>query len=760
MAAKKGPAQSGAAHQGGGVRRFRPSDGVGAGTFRETARRGPSLCRAVLAGVALLFGLMPAAWAANGTSNLIADEVGYDQDLGVYVARGHVEMSQDDRIVMADTVTYNERSKTISASGNVVLLMPSGDTLFGNYVDVTDDFNNGVIRSFRALMQDKSRLAAYSAQRIGGTKMVLNKAVYTPCLPCRNDPTRQPVWQIKADQVVRDTVAKTITYHNAWMEMWGVPVFYTPYFQHPDVGVTRQTGLLNPSFSVSSGSSGVQIRQPYFVTLGDDKDVTLTPIARIAGTPSPGAGVLLGQFRQRAPNGAYQFEASSTYESTDSNTSDRQFRGHIAGDGLFDVNRDWRWGFTFKNTTDKQYLRTYHLGSSRWLEDQLWTEGFFGRSYFEARGYGWQSTKSGVRNATTPIVAPLINYDFVGEPGAGGGYWGLKTDLMNLVRRDGRDSFRVAMLPTWTLPYTSSFGDVYELKLSVAADMYITEHTDPGSDDVNPSGVNTFNGLTGRVFPQASLKWRYPWVYQGSSFTQVVQPIAQLVLSPNCCNTGKIPNEDSRTFEWDETKLFSADRFSGLDRVDAGSRVNYGMQWSAYNGEGGRAEVFLGQSYQFIRSHDEPAQSGIRSKLTDVVGRVTVAPASWLDTTYRFRFNADQTKMERQEVDFSAGVPELDLSLAYVQLAGNADFGSRQQLSGDVSTKIYDYWSASAGLSYDFTAARIDGVNATFGYNDECFGLNLSAQYNPDGQTELSSGKFTAFITFSFKNLGDIGTSF
>jgi LPS-assembly protein len=722
-------------------------------------RLGRSLLAFALAVMLLAVRHHPAA-AAGGVSNLIADEVGYDQDLGVYVARGHVEMSQDDRIVMADTVTYNERSKTISASGNVALLMPSGDTLFGNYIDVTDDFNNGVVQSFRALMKDKSRLAAYSAQRIDGNKTVLNKAVYTPCLPCQKDPKRQPVWQIKADQVVRDEAAKTITYHNAWMEMWGVPVFYTPYFQHPDVGVKRETGLLNPSFSVSSGRSGVQVRQPYFITYGDDKDVTLTPIARIGGTPNPAGGVLLGQFRQRLSNGAYDLEASGTYESKDSDEEDRRFRGHVSGDGLFDLNRDWRWGFTFKNTTDKSYLRTYHLGSPRWLEDQLWSEGFFGRSYFEARGYGWQTTRSGESNALEPIIAPLINYDFVGEPGAGGGYWGLKADMMNLIRRDGRKSFRVAMQPSWTLPYTSSWGDVYELKLTVDADMYVTEHTDPASDDINPVDTNTFNGITGRVFPQASFKWRYPFVHPGENFTQVIQPIAQLVLSPNCCNTGKIPNEDSRTFEWDETKLFSADRFSGYDRVDDGSRLNYGLQWSAYNNQGGRAEVFLGQSYQFIRGHDEPSESGIRGSLTDVVGRVSLAPSNWLDATYRFRFDTDRAKMERQEVDLMAGTEALNLSLAYVQLAGNTDFSSREQLSGNLSTKVYDYWSASTGVSYDFTAKRVDGVSATFGYNDECFGLNLSAQYNPEGETDISSGKFTAFLTFSFKNLGDIGTSF
>ncbi len=188
--------------------------------------------------------------------------------------------------------------------------------------------------------------------------------------------------------------------------MWGVPVFYTPFFQHADIGVQRQTGLLNPTFSVSSGSSGVQVRQPYFIVLDDDKDVTLSTIARVSGDPDPPGGVLTGEYRQRVPDGALILGASGTYEAEPDGDSDREFRGHVNGAGLFDLNRDWRWGFNFKNTTDKDYLRQYHLGSQRWLQDTLWGEGFLGRSYFEARGFGWQTTDSDLRDDTAPIITP------------------------------------------------------------------------------------------------------------------------------------------------------------------------------------------------------------------------------------------------------------------------------------------------------------------------------------------------------------------
>src|SRR5580704_9830067 len=61
-----------------------------------------------------------------------ADEVQYDQDLALTVAKGHVELDQGDQILLADTVTYNQRTDTVTASGNIAMLQPTGDTTFAD----------------------------------------------------------------------------------------------------------------------------------------------------------------------------------------------------------------------------------------------------------------------------------------------------------------------------------------------------------------------------------------------------------------------------------------------------------------------------------------------------------------------------------------------------------------------------------------------------------------------------------------------------
>src|SRR4029077_8928285 len=63
---------------------------------------------------------------ANPPVLVTADELQFDQDLGLTVAKGHVELNQNDQTLLADTVTYNQRTDTVTAAGHVNLVEPSG----------------------------------------------------------------------------------------------------------------------------------------------------------------------------------------------------------------------------------------------------------------------------------------------------------------------------------------------------------------------------------------------------------------------------------------------------------------------------------------------------------------------------------------------------------------------------------------------------------------------------------------------------------
>ena len=703
------------------------------------------------------------------TIRMIADQVGHDENLGIFVARGNVEILREDKIIKADVVTYNERTKRITASGNVQLLEPDGDTQFATYADVTDDVKEGILYDFRMLMKDNGRLAANRAYRVDqDTKEILRKGVYTPCAQCAEDPSRAPLWQIKAYSAIRDKVNKTITYHDAWLEMFGVPVLYTPWFRHPDFDVDRQSGMLTPELHYSS-ENGLQIATPYFYMLAPDKDVTFTPIFRFGGDlqEHPG-GVLDIEYRQRVVDGRFRLEGSGTVEdreSNDANADDRveltnEFRGHVEGDGLFNIDENWRAGFDFKAETDKKYLKRWHLGSRDILTQTAYAEGFFGRSYAEARGYSFQSTERGVQTDQLPIVAPMLDYRFVGEPGIAGAYWGLDTNFMNLRRLDGREVVRVAANPYWTLPYTSSMGDIYRLTLEMPTTVHKAHHVDPDSDDRDPpADTDDFDGTVFRVLPKATFDWSYPLIRPSQTFTQVFEPMFQVVAAPDTGNTGKIPNEDSRAFELDDTNLFMPDRFPGLDRMDTGSRMTYGTNWSAYLPQGSYINAFVGQSFQFTHDDNDEFRTGtgIDDDLTDVVGRLQFRPIGGLDLSYRYRFDVADATFQRHEARASYSNEYISLSGSYAFIAADGvEFEDREQLSGYASANLSDYWSVSAQSSYDLVDNRLLSVGGGFRYLDECFDLNISTTYVPSGETEETEGEVNAMVTLTFRNLGGL----
>src|SRR5438270_863896 len=159
-----------------------------------------------------------------------ADEVQYDDQLALTVAKGHVEISQSGEVLLADTVSYNQRTDTITASGHVSLLMPTGEVLFADFLELRDSMNNAFAQNVRMLLADRSRLAANAARRLNGNRLEARRGVYSPCDLCKDNPSAPPVWQVKAREISDDKELKLIEFRDAVLEVDGLPVFYAPYF--------------------------------------------------------------------------------------------------------------------------------------------------------------------------------------------------------------------------------------------------------------------------------------------------------------------------------------------------------------------------------------------------------------------------------------------------------------------------------------------------------------------------------------------------
>ena len=675
---------------------------------------------------------------------LQADELRYDSELDIVTASGNVEVSQQQRVLLADTISYNRKRDLMTASGNVSLMEPTGEVLFAEFMELTGDLKDGVISNLRLVLADSARMAANGARRSAGERTEMSKVVYSPCDLCAEDPSRPPLWQVKAVKVVHDTESKTIEYRDAWMEIAGVPVMYTPYLSHPDPTVRRRSGLVAPSTGGSS-DLGFVAEVSYFFDIAPNIDATATPVYTSKEGP-----ILAGEYRHLFTKGSLEMSGSIT------NDSKNDTRGHIRGKGRYDINDTWRSGFNLDRASDDTYLRRYGYGDKGTLTSRLYGEGFRRRNYMAVSAYSFQGLEAGDNPGTTPIILPLVDFNHVGEPGAWGGRTQMDVNLLGLTRTDGTDSRRLSTGVGWVRPFDGPIGDQYTFTASMRGDAYYVDEV------TRASKPDTFTGTTGRLFPQASLDWRWPLVrHDSDTVHQVLVPMASIVASPYGGNPENIPNEDSQDFEFDDTNLFSNNRFTGLDRVEGGPRVNYGLRWGIFGDKGGRTTVLVGQSYRLKDDDTFLEGSGLEDNVSDIVTRIDVAPSRLLDLLYRARIDKDNLEARRHEFQVSTGPDSLKLALGYLfidrQLGG--EFAGREEVRYAVNGRMSRYWRAGVNAVHDLSEdAGLRALGLQLTYEDECliFVTSLGRTFFEDRDLKPTD---SILFRLTFKTLGEVETS-
>jgi LPS-assembly protein len=687
---------------------------------------------------------------------LDADELTQDEALGIVTARGHVELIKQPYILTADVVSWNRNSGIVTASGHVRMVQPTGEVLFGDYAELTDDMAEGFIENVRALMKDNGRMAGRHADRTNGTTTVVSRGIYSPCDLCTDDPSRPPIWQIKARTATHDEEDHRVTYRDATLEMFGVPVLWTPYFSHPDPTVKRKSGFLNPQLGYKSQLGGV-IRTFYYWDIEPDLDATLEVSEFTEQGPLLGA-----QVRKRFETGLIRLGGSITYSNITSSqgtaveAAQKGIRGHLFGEGRFDIDENWRAGFDLARSFDDVYVRRYGYSTLDVLRNRVFAEGFFGRSYVNASAYAFQDLRPGQRQ-NQPIAAPYVVYSALGAPGETfGGRWSFDTSLLSLMRRDGQDVRRLANAAGWERKWISDFGLVTTVDVSARADAYWSDHVMPTLPQESPQ-----NGFTGRLFAQATAVSSLPFVRQFDFGQVVLEPMVGLTAAPKFANNKHIPNEDSQDVEVEASNLFAPSRYPGVDRVEDGSRITYGGRVAVHSLGQGYGSIFLGQSYRISGSTLFPPGSGLETRRSDYVGQVQIVPGKWVDIDWRFRMSSSGFKSNLHEVNFSLGPPELFFNGSYLFAASVPSAGlpsDRQELTMGVYGRLATHWTANATGTYRMAPDRRPvRYGTSIAYSDECF--NVSLDMSRDLTSRVGGLSGTAFfLRIGFKNLGQFAS--
>jgi len=292
----------------------------------------------------LLFGLVHAA----NQVEFFATHV--DSNRSGVRATGDVLVLYGDYYLSANEAVFDRNTSTLQLYGNIIAMQGADYFAMGDYAKLDMAKKSRVFSPF--FMLDRRTDVWMSSLRSGAEDrdFTVEKGMVSGCDP--ND----PLWTLYFSSADFNSESRWMNVYNAYLKIYGIPVFYFPYFGY-SLDNRRRSGLLVPSFGVS-GTEGFFYEQPLYIAVDPSWDVELKPQIRT----ERGEGIY-GRFRfvdSNVSRGSFHtgyFQEKSSYADT------------------YDLANDKHYGFDFDYTNTAVLQRWLGLnlpGQSGLYADISW----------------------------------------------------------------------------------------------------------------------------------------------------------------------------------------------------------------------------------------------------------------------------------------------------------------------------------------------------------------------------------------------------
>lgn len=673
---------------------------------------------------------------------LIADRVVLsNRDL--LIAEGHVEALQGDLRLRASRIEYDGRSDIITVSGPIHI--EQGDTMriVASYAELDAGFRNALLQSARVVLNEQVQMASTQMRRVNGRYNVLDKTTVTSCRVC--DDGKPPLWQIRARRVVHDQNEQQLYFDHAQLRVLDVPVAYFPQLRMPDPTLKRASGFLIPELHQDS-QLGFGAKIPYFLTLGDHRDLLLTPFLAEHTT------TLELRYRQAFRNGKMSWEGAI---SDDGITAD-QPRFYIFGTGTFDLPEDYKLSFNLKSTSDESYLLDYDYSE----EDRLSSDITLRRSRRDENSryalLHYESLRDNEDDSTLPSIVGLAETERRFFPELLGGEARLSYNLNSRYRKsssdvdgididsdtDGRDMMRATASLWWGRNWTLAQGIQTGVTGELAFDGFQTRQ-----DAI-------YAGSEYQLTPTLAADMRYPLSrVSADGSTHILEPVAQISWSGG--HNLNIANDESTRVEFDEGNLLSLSRFPATDRRERGLVGAVGVNWARFDPDGWQSNLSLGQVYQQNPHGDFTQSSGLANATSDVLMAGQIVTEDGLTLMARGLLDPN-TGFNKASARAGWTNDRIWLDASYIWLRADAQEDRSQDLSEwvlDTRYRMNRHWTALADWRYDAAAGQSAAAGIGLEYRNECvkIGLSLSRSFitTTTVQPSTNIGLTVALLGFS-----------
>ena len=635
---------------------------------------------------------------------MIADRIEIAPD-GDLIASGDIEIFHGAENLIAAEIRYDTETETLNVTGPILYTDENGDTIEAEFAELSRDLQNGLLKSARIMLENQLELQAAEMERIDGITAELRGVAATSCISCD---TRPPLWQIRASAVRHDKLKRTVHFKNAQVRVADIPVLYLPRLRIPDPSLKRAAGFLVPSIR-STSRLGTGVVVPYFIPIGTDKDITLTPYI------SAKTRTLEVRYRQVVKNGSFTFDGAISDDDIES-ASLRAY-GRIVG--KFNVLDGYKLGFTLQSVSDDAYVGDYQLDTSETMESNVTLERTKEDQHQEISLSNYQSLYDNEGNR--PFLTSFGQIEqrvpvarLGGTLSVRGEFWGAaRSSDLNAT---GRDILR------------ANTGRRYQRVGDLAAGTQVSFEHESRLDHFVIDQDDAYNRQNTTSTHSSALTLRWPLIGRSTTEAHFVEPIYQIA-SVRMSKDIAVPAEESTHAEFDQGNLLALSRFPAPDRVETGQRRAVGVNYNYRRTTGYELGLSLGQVEWETQQSDFSLTSGLAGVKSDLL------LAAQVETPFGLNFYArtlldDQGKAGKSEVISKFNFKKYSVDGRYSFLPADDD----EQRNDDIaewtlnqSYRVGENWQLSNSLRYDLQADSLATAGIGVKWDGQCSSVVFSA---------------------------------
>ena len=349
------------------------------------------------------------------------------------------------------------------------------------------------------------------------------------------------------------------------------------------------------------------------------------------------------------------------------------------------------------------------------------------------------------------------------------GYPDLATALLAQTPANGQalsysDERRASGVLNWTreltlyggvrvVPYLQARGDFYSLSNPVLA---------TAATATTAASVAKSDDIIGRALGTVGTTISWPLLRQVGTSSLILEPIAQLAVSPHEGTRSNLPNEDSVAFEFDETNLFSFNRFPGFDAYEGGARANVGGRANWLWGTGRSATFTVGRVFRTQPDTTFGVGSGLRTDASDWVVAATVTPYPGVTAFTRSRLDKDDFSIHREEAGLDVGYARASGSLRYsynenglfVGANGVIQTGKTEDATVSFQAFPLQHWGVAVNATRDLQQKLTPVSQFSLIYRDDC--IRVDVVYTHDETYAAAIGSSNSVqVRLTLATLGD-----